>query len=213
MHFRERWLGIWADNRSWANQYQVIKTRNILRKIVNAGAAEICLYLCSYIPDITRHKSINVSKRIKTLEVSETFDPLWSLLRGTQHLNESALMICRPQVILNFIVSILSIGLFSQSMSDRSNLILHLAILWCSLFFHGVCVHLSSFELDHATHWRSGSITPWHRNRERYWSTYMNMAVSLTKLKISSSQSSFLNLSCLHVSELFRILFPFHYNS
>lgn len=152
MHFRERWLGIWADNRSWANQYQVIKTRNILRKIVNAGAAEICLYLCSYIPDITRHKSINVSKRIKTLEVSETFDPLWSLLRGTQHLSESALMICRLQDILNFIVSILSIGLFSQSISDRSNLILHLAILWCSLFFHGVCVHLSSFELDHATH-------------------------------------------------------------
>ena len=182
MHFRERWLGIWADNRSWVNQSEhhnaifrvenlinisVIKTRNILREIVNAGAAEICLYLCFYIPDITRHKSINVSKRIKTLEVSETFDPLWSLLRGTQHLNESALMICRPQVILNFIVSILSIGLFSQSMSDRSNLILHLAILWCSLFFHGVCVHLSSFELDHATHWRSGSITPWHRKSRK----------------------------------------------
>ena len=54
----------------------MIKTRKILRKIVNAGAAEICLYLCSHIPDITRHKSINVSKRIKTLEVSETFDPL-----------------------------------------------------------------------------------------------------------------------------------------
>ena len=50
-------------------------------------------------------------------------------------------------------------------------------------------------------------------NRERLWSTYMNMAVSLTKLKISSSQSSFLKLSCLHVSELFRISFPFHYNS
>ena len=58
------------------NTHQVIKTRKILRKIVNAGAAEICLYLCSHIPDITRHKSINVSKRIKTLEVSETFDPL-----------------------------------------------------------------------------------------------------------------------------------------
>ena len=74
-------------------------------------------------------------------------------------------------------------------------------------------MHLLSFELDHATHWRSGSITPWHRNRERYWSTYMNMAVLLTKLRISSSQSSFLKLSCLHVSELFRISFPFHYNS
>ena len=95
----------------------MIKTRKILRKIVKTGAAEICLYLCSHIPDITRHKSINVSKRIKTLEVSETFDPLWSLLRGTQHLSESALMICRPQDILNFIVSILSIGLFSQSIS------------------------------------------------------------------------------------------------
>lgn len=50
-------------------------------------------------------------------------------------------------------------------------------------------------------------------NRERLWSTYMNMAVSLTKLKISSSQSSFLKLSCLHVLELFRILCQFHYNS
>ena len=123
----------------------VIKTRNILRKIVNAGVAEICLYLCSDIPDTTHHKSINVSKRIKTLEVSETFDPLWSLLRGTQHLSESASMICRLQDILNFIVSILSIGLFSQSMSDRSNLILHLAILWFSFFFHGVFMHPLSF--------------------------------------------------------------------
>lgn len=50
-------------------------------------------------------------------------------------------------------------------------------------------------------------------NRERFWIAYMNMAVSLTKLEISSSQSSFLKLSCLHVSELFRISFPFHYNS
>ena len=191
----------------------MIKTRKILRKIVNAGAAEICLYLCSHIPDITRHKSINVSKRIKTLEVSETFDPIWSLLKGTQHLSESALMICRPQDILNFIVSILFIGLFSQSISDRSNLILHLAILWFSLFFDGVFMHHYPFK---SIMQPIGGVVALRRgieNRERLWSTYMNMAVSLTKLKISSSQSSFLKLSCLHVSELFRISFPFHYNS
>ena len=189
----------------------MIKPRNILREIVNAGAAEICLYLCSYILDITRHKSINVSKRIKTLEVSENFDPLWSLLRGTQHLSESALMICRPQDILNFIVSILSIGLFSQSMSDRSNLILHLAILWFPFsFMEYLC---TPYPFKSIMQPIGGVVTPWHRNRERFWSTYMNMAVSLTKLKISSSQSSFLKLSCLHVSELFRISFPFHYNS
>ena len=186
----------------------MIKTRKILRKIVKTGAAEICLYLCSHIPDITRHKSINVSKRIKTLEVSETFDPLWSLLRGTQHLSESALMICRPQDILNFIVSILSIGLFSQSISDRSNLILHLAILWFSFFFHGVFMHHYPFKSIMQPIGGVVALRRGKENRERFWSAY-----------IWTWLSHWLNLKYLHPSLPFwnclvctsRSYFAFHF--
>lgn len=191
----------------------MIKTRNILRKIVNAGAAEICLYLCSYLPDITRHKSINVSKRIKTLEVSETFDPLWSLWEEHNTWVKVLQWFAGFRIYQILLCQFCLSGYFRKVwVTDQ---IYSFILQFCDVPF-------SFMEYVYTYHPLNSIMQPIGggvalrcgiENRERLWSTYMNMAVLLTKLKISSSQSSFLKLSCLHVSELFRISFPFHYNS